>query len=180
MLADTLGDIVFSDEFARLLQQPSPAMAMRVVNEFLNQLAAADNCPEILSTINDLLIGPYDEIFGAMKALRAVGHPVPFPESRDAAKTIFAPEIKANLSACLQTLVTSCRTSRYWDNAIDNYWAKAKREDEVAHEFGLLCRGMAGGDLGHFMLFRDKMVMWSFLRPGAFGQWKVHMKSFSI
>jgi hypothetical protein len=142
-----VGETVFSDEMARLLKQPSPSAMLRLAEAIIHEFALADQDPSRLDGVNDIMIDPFDEVFEAMKAVRAVGSAKPTVGGRKAARDIFSPDRTQSLTDNLKCLVTSCRASAMWCSFIDNFWPNANQTDEIASQFAELektvCKGEA-------------------------------------
>jgi hypothetical protein len=130
-----VGETVFSDELARLLKQPSPAVVIELAERIIKEYVIADASPALLDGIPDAMVDPFDEVYEAMKALRAVGCAKPTVGGRKAARDIFSPDRTPSLSDNLKCLVTCCRTSPQWCSLIDNYWPTSVQTDDIAQAF---------------------------------------------
>jgi hypothetical protein len=138
VISHFISETIFSDELARLLKQPTTSVVVHLADQIIMHFDIANEKPEIVEGVPEFMIEPFDEVFEAMKALRAVGFPEPTVGGRKAARDIFSPEMTPSLSDNLKALVTSCRASNLWCSQIDNFWPTSGKSDAIAEDFAHL------------------------------------------
>ena len=98
-------------------------------------MAEAGRDNQEFSSLPDFILDPFEHILLASRALLALASPEPFEGAGNAARTLLAPENRAQLKPYHADVCTTIRGHRLWNGLVDDYWGQAVADNENAAAF---------------------------------------------